>query len=148
MTGQIAYLDSSFLVKRYAVESGSDKAYEVFNKAEKGELSLVFSEWNLGEVAVVFDKYQRKGVMDARSAMTVFLNDISRLSKHEALELYPLDSSIINQALKHVLDYHVYIADAVQLETFYRTSADSFWTSDDALAKAAKEMGIETNFVV
>ena len=48
MTGQIAYLDSSFLVKRYIDGSGSEKAYEVFNKAGEGNLSFAFLEWNLG----------------------------------------------------------------------------------------------------
>ena len=50
----IVYLDSSAIVKRYILESGSEVVSNVYCKALNGELTLSFSTWNIGEVLGVW----------------------------------------------------------------------------------------------
>ncbi|HLH86539.1 MAG TPA: hypothetical protein VKU79_06735, partial [Thermoplasmataceae archaeon] len=54
------YLDTSILIKRYVKEENSNLADSYFHQAQRGETVICLSEINLGEAAVVFDKYSRK----------------------------------------------------------------------------------------
>jgi len=51
------YLDSSALVKRYVSEPGTGVDY-VFDKGWAGEVSIISSIWNIGEV---LDERRRRG---------------------------------------------------------------------------------------
>jgi len=53
------YLDTSALVKRYVSERGSESIDQIFTNAHSGEATIASSYWNVGEAAVVFDKYGR-----------------------------------------------------------------------------------------
>jgi predicted nucleic acid-binding protein len=55
MREQPVYLDSSGIVKRYVSEKGSDLIDGVYRRSESGELRLVYSLWNIGELIEVFD---------------------------------------------------------------------------------------------
>jgi predicted nucleic acid-binding protein len=50
------YLDSSIVVKRYVEEPGSNTVKQVYRRAYAGEVKLVFSLWNVGEVLGAFDR--------------------------------------------------------------------------------------------
>ncbi len=58
------YLDTSAIVKRYVAEEYSDLVDEVYEGAYRGAVRIGFSAWNVGEVAVVLDKYCRRGLLD------------------------------------------------------------------------------------
>ncbi len=75
------YLDTSALVKRYLEEEGSEKVDSLFNESYDKSVVLVISQWNIGEAAVVFDKYQnRKVIRDARQPFQSLYNEASLLS--------------------------------------------------------------------
>lgn len=138
------YLDTSMLVKRYVKEEGSEIADEFFHMAQRGEATLCLSEINLGEAAVVFDKYSRRMGIDARASMETMLSELERLERSAAVEIYPVDSNLIRRAIKTVLTYHVYISDAIQLDTCTVAGGTVFCSADRELNSVARGLGIAT----
>jgi len=86
------YLDTSGIVKRYALESGTEVIDEVFDRADGGELRIAFSLWNLGEVMGVFDERLSRGWIskeDFDSVLGKFVGEIVRLTRLKAVEIIP-----------------------------------------------------------
>ena len=61
---QTTHLDTSAIVKRYITENGTDKVDELYEEAHAGKIRISFSLWNIREVAVVLDKYCRRGTLE------------------------------------------------------------------------------------
>ncbi len=141
------YLDSSALAKRYVEEKGSEAMDQIFERAEKGEESLFFSTWNVGELAVVFDKYEREGLLEAKHVMTTFLQEVKRLGKSRAAEVVPVSGSVIANAVVLTLRHHIYVADALQVISCQTISSAGFVTADRRLAGIAEEEGLKTTVV-
>jgi len=135
------YLDTNAIVKRYVVEEHTDRVDELYDKAHAGELIIGFSTWNIGELAGVLDKYERKGVLtNARALFEKFIGETRLLVKLGQLKLIPLSLKIIISAISYVFKHGIYIADAIQL-----TSAedfDAFLTYDKKLAHVARTEGL------
>ncbi|HKT21409.1 MAG TPA: type II toxin-antitoxin system VapC family toxin, partial [Nitrososphaerales archaeon] len=93
------YLDSSALAKRYVQEKGSDEMDRIFGRAEMGEEPIAFSMWNIGELAVVLDKYERDGLLEAKPVMMIFLEEVKRLGKSGAAEIVPVSGSVMSEAV-------------------------------------------------
>ena len=74
-----AYLYASILIKRYVKEENSDIAYNYLHQAHRGEAVICISEINLGEAAVVLDKYSRKIGIDAKSRIQTMLDELKDL---------------------------------------------------------------------
>jgi hypothetical protein len=138
------YLDTSILIKRYVKEENSDVADTYFHMAQRGETIICLSEINLGEAAVVFDKYSRRMGIDANIRLQTMLNELRGLERSSSVEIYPVSSYIIRKALKTVLEQHLYIVDALQLETCVEASCTKFCSADKELNATARRLGIET----
>ncbi len=138
------YLDTSILVKRYVNEENSTIADTYFHQAHRGETVICLSEINLGEAAVVFDKYSRKTGIDARSRLQAMLSELGLLERFSTVEIYPVSSKIIRKAVKTVLEQHIYIVDAIQLETCIEAEGTVFCSADRELNATARKLGIET----
>ena len=68
------YLDTSAIVKRYLLEPGTEIVDSIYKDAHRREVLIGFSSWNIGEASVVFDKYERMGVInEARKVFEKFL---------------------------------------------------------------------------
>jgi len=143
----VQYLDSSALAKRYVQEEGSDRMDRIFERAEKGEEPVFFSMWNVGELAVVFDKYEREGLMKAKPVMTTFLEETKRLGKSRAAEVVPVSGPLIAQAVSLTLKHHVYIADTLQVVSCLTVAGAGFVTADRRLAGIAKDEGLKVTLV-
>ncbi len=141
------YLDSSALAKRYVEEEGSDKMDRIFEAAEKGEESVFFSTWNVGELAVVFDKYEREGLLEAKRVMMTFLEEMKRLGKSRAAEMVPVSGSVIAQAVTLTFKHHIYVADALQVISCRTVTDAEFVTADRRLAGIAKDEGLKVTIV-
>jgi predicted nucleic acid-binding protein len=142
MSVQSIYLDSSVIVKRYVVEEGTEKVDKVYDGAHAGRLKIGFSLWNIGEVAVVLDKYHRRQILgDAREVFTRFIGETKFLSKLGQLKLVLLDLRILPEATNHVFKYGIYFADAIQLAS--AREFDGFLTYDTKLAQIAKLEGLK-----
>ena len=142
MSVQSVYLDTSAVVKRYILEEGSDKIDELYDEAHVGKIKLAFSIWNIGEVAVVLDKYHRMGVLEnAKTVFSRFIGETRLLTKLGQLKFIPLNLKILTESIAYVFKHGIYIADAIQL-----TSAkdfDNFLTFDKKLAQIAKIEGLK-----
>jgi len=141
MSVQSVYLDTNAIVKRYVMEEHTDRIDELYDKAHAGELIIGFSTWNIGELAGVLDKYERRGVLtNARALFEKFVGETRLLVKLGQLKLIPLSLKIIISAISYVFKHGIYIADAIQL-----TSAkdfDAFLTYDKRLAHVARIEGL------
>ncbi len=83
MSVRSIYLDTSAIVKRYVVEEHTDRVDELYSDAHAGRTKLAFSIWNIGEVAVVLDKYERRGILDnARIVFAKFIGEITYLFEY------------------------------------------------------------------
>lgn len=138
------YLDTSILIKRYVKEENSTLADSYFHQAQRGETVICLSEINLGEAAVVFDKYSRKTGIDARNRLQTMLSELGSLERSSSVEIYPVSSQIIRKAVETVLEQHIYIVDAIQLETCIEAGTTVFCSADRGLNAAARKLGIET----
>ena len=138
------YLDTSILIKRYVKEENSTLADSYFHQARRGETVICLSEINLGEAAVVFDKYSRKTGIDARNLLQAMLSELGSLERSSSVEIYPVSSQIIRKAFKAVLEQHIYIVDAIQIETCIEAGTTVFCSADRGLNAAARKLGIET----
>ncbi len=144
MSAPRTYLDTSILIKRYVKEEDSSIADIFFHKAHRGETVICLSEINLGEAAVVFDKYSRKMGIDSKNRMQTMMSELVLLERSSSVEIYPITSLIIRKAIKIVLEQHIYIVDAIQLESCIENGSDIFCSADRELNAVAKKIGIET----
>jgi uncharacterized protein len=143
----VQYLDSSALAKRYVQEGGSDRMDQIFERAEKGEEPVFFSMWNVGELAVVFDKYERDGLLDAKHVMLTFLEEVKRLGKSKAAEMVPVSGSMIAEAVALTFKHHAYVADALQVVSCQTEEDARFVTADRRLAGIARDEGLKVTLV-
>ena len=141
------YLDSSALAKRYVQEEGSDRMDLIFERAEKGEETVFFSTWNVGELAVVFDKYERDGLLEAKPVMMTFLNEVRRLGKARSAEVVPVSGSLIAEAVALTLKHHIYVADALQVASCLTITNAGFVTADRRLAGVARGEGLKATLI-
>ena len=141
------YLDSSALAKRYVEEGGSERMDQIFERAEKGEEPVFFSMWNVGELAVVFDKYEREGLLEAKQVMMTFLEEMKRLGKSRAAEVVTVSGSLMAEAVTLTFKHHAYIADTLQVVSCQTEAAAGFVTADRRLAAIAKDEGLQVTLV-
>ena len=138
------YLDTSILVKRYVKEAESEIADAIFHRAQRGEAVICSSEINLGEATVVFDKYSRKVGLNSRDRLQTMLSELNSLERSSAFEIYPVSSQIIRKSIGTILKHHIYIVDAVQLETCVEAEGTVFCTADRELKAVAEKIGLKT----
>ena len=137
------YLDTSALVKRYVEEPGSEVVDEVFSRAHAGEVTIVLSYWNVGEAAVVFDKYEKRVGLDAAGVLRTMLRELRMLARARSAILVGVTPRILRRAVVLVLKHHVYVADALQVASAKRAGARRFLTGDEELAEVAEAEGLE-----
>jgi hypothetical protein len=143
-TEKVYYLDTSALVKRYVEEPGSKIIDEIYRDAYRGVGKLGFSYWNIAEVAVVLDKYERKLGLDARKLLRNLLRESSTLSRLRRLVVVSVSPLILRASLRLVLKHHIYVADALQLVSAKSIGDCTFVTGDRELARVAEAEGLNT----
>ena len=97
------------------------------------------SQWNIGEAAVVFDKYkQRKIIKDAYKSLKLLYRELYVLSKLGFFRVLPVSSEIITKSIPIILKHHIYLADAIQIATCKKEKCEIFLTFDKKLENIAK----------
>ncbi|MGC8696404.1 MAG: type II toxin-antitoxin system VapC family toxin [Conexivisphaera sp.] len=142
----VVYMDSSVVVKRYVLESGSDVVSEIYGDALDGELSLSFSLWNVGEVLGVLDKYYRRGQLteqDYGSARLQFMGEVLRLLRLRVLKIVPIRVRVLVQTWSLVEKYHIHEADALQVASAKAVNATKLCTADEELYEVAVREGMK-----
>lgn len=144
MPGQTVYLDTSALVKRYVKEDGSEIVDAVFKDADSNNAVIYSSFWCIGEAVGVFDRYDRKKVVKRAAVLERFFNEIKGLSAKGAFRSVDVTSELISQSIEGMVRHHIYIADALQIETCKTMGCDRFLTADKRLYAVAREEKIES----
>jgi len=145
------YLDSSTIVKRYVVEPGTRIVDEIFDRAEAGELHIIFSLWNVGEVIGVLDERVRRGWIsegDFNLALRKFAGELTNLLRLGFLEIVPTSTSVLIDGWRLIVNLHIYEADALQISTCTHSGCDSLLTGDRRLVAAARKMQVRAHDVV
>ena len=138
--GQITYIDTSLLVKRYLPEMGSNEL-EARLLAEQPQ--LVVSELASTEIISTFRRKERQGLIErsfANAAHARFLTDLQT----NAIQTLPLTSHVVQKASSLLLDLRAPLAtlDALHLASALIHGVDLFFTSDIQLSRAAQEAGL------
>ena len=150
MKGQIVYLDSSAIVKRYMKEPGSDLVRSFYLKAYSGDIKLSYSLWNIGEVLGVIDKARHMDRLDENTFKIVkerFLLETRRTTKLGLAVIVPVKTRILMDAWKLIENHHIYEADALQIATAKRLNAKNFLTADSKLHEIAEKENLHSIYL-
>lgn len=136
------YLDTSAIVKRYIREIGSESLDFLYHELEKDSQveSLVFSSWNLGEVYGAIDTKCQRGDIGEEAmseALTLLSQETKKFVAMRKVRIVPLGARILTKSRELVLKYHVYQADALQLESAKQAQAHFFISADRKLVDCA-----------
>ena len=137
-----AYLDSSAIVKRYALEEGSDIVRKAYLEALNGTATLHFSVWNIGELFGVLDTYHRRkwlGIEDYRVARNMFITETARLLRLGVAKVVPVRSKLLAECWLLVEKYHIYEADALQIVSAKHVGADQLLSGDQRLVEVSRK---------
>lgn len=138
------YLDTSAIVKRYVSEQGSKIVDDLFDKAHKGSVAIVFSCWNVGEAAVVLDKYGEKLGLNNTEVFKTMLRELRMLCRTHSAIMVNVTPKTIRESVKLVFKHHLYVADAIQIISAKQADARSLVTGDRRLAEVSVVEGLET----
>jgi predicted nucleic acid-binding protein len=143
---EICYLDTSAVVKRYVSEAGSEVVDELFKDAYRGMKILSISYWNIAEIAVVFDKYERILGLNAKNLLKNFLREIKILRRLYRFKIIEISPPLLRETIKLILRYHIYAADALQIASAKAVKSTAFVTGDKRLLSIAEKEGLKTIF--
>jgi len=141
------YLDTSALVKRYVTEPGSRVVDRVFEDVYSGKALLNISYWNIGEAAVVFDKYKIRFGLDRDNVFRTLLRELRMLSKENKLTIVNILPKIIRDSIKLTFKYHIYLADALQIASARSVEAQIILTGDKRLSEVSKQEGFKVIYL-
>ena|SRR5579872_5081008 len=145
-----AYLDSSALVKRYVKESGSesvDMLYHALEDDTEVDSSLVFSSWNIGEAFGAIDAKQQRGDISKEGlveALSLLSQETKKFVAMRRIRIVPIGARTLTKSRELVLKYHIYQADALQIESAKQSRADFFISSDKRLLDCAGLENLQT----
>jgi len=133
LSTRVVYLDTSAVVKRYVLESGSDVVKALYLSAWNGGVKLSFSLWNISEILGVLSKYYQRGLLGSseyKAARGMFLSETIRMLKLGLLKIVPLKLDIITESWRIIEKYNIYEADAIQITSAKYIKASEFYTAD------------------
>lgn len=149
MRGQISYLDSSAIAKRYLKEPGSEIIRSLYLKAYNGDAVLTFTILNIGEVIGVFDRVSC-GIripQTYRKLKSLFLVELNRMVKLGICRIMPLNYMIIRESCQYIEKHHIYIADAIQIASAKTVNSEAFYTGDKELHEIACREGVNSIYL-
>ena len=147
MPARRVYLDTSAIVKRYVEEDSSGTVDALYHEAERGETILCFSEWNLGESAVVFDKYRRTRNMHIKRVLEALMNETREMCATGEVEIIPVSSKLIAEPIALVMRHHVNVSDALQVASCREAVSEVLMTADKYLFSVSESDGIQAQLI-
>jgi len=134
------FFDTSALVKRYHVETGSEKVDEILNNPEG---IFVIASITIAEFVSAFVKKLNEGIIsedDLRICLSEFSKDVI-----SSFWIVDLERSHINKSVSLIIKYNLRTLDSLQLAVFLNLSSvnPTMVTSDDALFNASVKEGFQ-----
>jgi predicted nucleic acid-binding protein len=150
MRGEVFYLDSSAIVKRYIEEPGSPTIRKLYLKSYSGEAVLAQSIWNIGEVLGAFDRARNLGRISEdqyRVARKRFLLETRRMMRLGSMLIVPIRTGILRESWKLVEKHHIYAADALQIASARHANSTRFLTRDKHLHRVALKENMDSTLL-
>ncbi|MCS7112941.1 MAG: type II toxin-antitoxin system VapC family toxin [Nitrososphaerota archaeon] len=150
MSGEIVYLDTSAIVKRYVDEPGSDVVRGLYRRCYLGELRISFNLWNIGEVLGVIDRARILRRIREEDYVTIkrrFLAETIRLMRLGILLIVGIRRSILKDSWRLIERYRVYQADALQVVSAKNVRAEQFFVADRKLHEVALKEGLNSVYL-
>ena len=134
------FFDTSALVKRYHIETGSEKVDEIFNDPE-GVFTI--ASITIAEFTSVFARKLNEGIIsedDLRICLSEFSKDMI-----SSFWIIDLERSHINKSIPLIIKHNLRTLDSLQLAVFLNLSPlnPTMVTSDDVLFNAVIKEGFQ-----
>lgn len=146
MSGNIVYVDSSALAKRYVLERGTEALDGLYHRAEAGRVDLALSLWNIGEVAGALARALRAegGTEEVvRETLWSFLRETRKMRLLGALRVVPVRGDLLAEGIPLLLRHDLTQPEALQIVTCRDVAADVLLTADRKLLLASRDEGIK-----
>ncbi len=128
-------------------EPGTPSVDHVFSVArEKGQVGIVFSAWNIGELLGTLDRRQAQNRLsdkDYFSAVQNFSEETLEMARHGSIQIMPITGKLLTASWKIIVREHIYQADALQIASCKEEACDILLSADRQLLAAAKKQRIE-----
>ncbi len=147
MPAKRVYLGTIAIVKRYVEEAGSGTVDAFYHEAERGETILCFSEWNLGESAVVFDKYRRTNNLQVKRVLEALMNETREMYVTGEVEIVPVSSKLIAESIAVVMKHHICVSDALQMASCREAGSEVLMSADKYLCSVSESDGIQAKLI-
>ena len=132
--------DSSALAKRYVLEEGSDKIDQFLQKASQLGLCTIL----VPEIISALNRRRREKILssnDYRAIKRQLMEDV-----HDAIVLQ-VTPSVISHAVKLLESNLLRAMDALHIACALEWHAELFVTADKRQYRAAKDVGLLTEFI-
>ena len=126
------FCDTSALIKKYIIETGSDKFNKLLNKADNVYVSAITEIESIS----TFKRLLIENAIDEND-YDILINEFE--IDYQYYSIIPLDDQIIKNAIKLIDKYQLKSLDSIQLGTviYLKDEIDSFIACDEKLIKAA-----------
>lgn len=132
------YLDTSVFLKRFNEENGSDIIRKIFAKCQESKITLVISQWTLGESISTLDRACRRRILsfdEMNSLVIEMLLLIQELQRRGHLVLIEIDSELITQSWAFIRFNHLSADDSLHAICAMIGKSDVFLMEDDYFSK-------------
>ncbi len=132
------FCDTSALIKKYIVETGSEKFDKLLNKADNVFVSSITEI----ETISTFKRLLIEKAIEIKEYDTL-INEFE--IDYQYYSIVPFDDQIIKNAIKLIDKYQLKTLDSIQLGTaiYLKEEIDSFVVCDEKLIKAALKENIK-----
>ncbi len=127
-------------------EEGYSALDHLFDRAERRQLQLAFSAWNVGEFLGVLDQRHRRGDLNDEaftSALANFADEVPSLIRTGSLQVLPVSELVLTESWNILQQEHIYEADALQIATCRNSACELFISADGGLLQVAKHQGLK-----
>lgn len=137
----VYFFDTSSLVKRYHIETGSEKVDEIFNDPEG---IFAIASITIAEFTSVFARKLNEGIIsedDLRICLSEFSKDMI-----SSFWIIDLERNHINKSITLIMKHNLRTLDSLQLAVFLDLSPLNpiMVTSDEALLNTTLKEGFQT----
>jgi len=118
----------------------------VLDEGWAGEVSIVTSIWNIGEVlGVLSERRKRRWLSESefKRVLEDFASETVRLLRLKVLEIFPVLTPILIEAWPLILNERIYEADALQIQTCMHSGSNVLLSSDKELINVALKAGLK-----
>lgn len=137
----IFYCDSSALVKRYSIESGSDVVNRLFESPSRDRLTALI--WVVSETAAALNRHKNAGAI-SETDFEIVVNQL--IAETDLFHQPKTDAEDVRQSLPLIFDHNINATDALYLQVALKLhrllqlvgSRVVLVTADQRLVRAAR----------